>query len=188
MAEAFPQVRHVKCFSGRGVRTEDAPGHVTVVLSGYGTAGTGMEELCREVLRFLSKRVSCCLGGGRAAARLCGDDSDRQHAGDGRDRTPRPRGRHPERDRPADRRAHPHGVDGPPHRRADPRGRGVGGRAPRPRTSAPSARFWWKALTTRRARPAWRRWTARPASLTAWQKAARTSCACCNPAGARPAF
>ena len=61
VAEAFPQVRHVKCFSGRGVRTEDAPGHVTVVLSGYGTAGTGMEELCREVLRFLSKRVSCCL-------------------------------------------------------------------------------------------------------------------------------
>ena len=34
---------------------------MTVVLSGYGTAGTGMEELCREVLRFLSKRVSCCL-------------------------------------------------------------------------------------------------------------------------------
>ena len=61
VAEAFPQVRHVRCFSGRNVRGEETPGHVTVVLTGYGEAGAGMEALCREVYRFLSRRCSCCL-------------------------------------------------------------------------------------------------------------------------------
>ena len=59
--EAFPQVRHVRCFAGRDGRGAEAPGHVTVVLAGFGEAGAGMEELCREVYQFLSGRCSCCL-------------------------------------------------------------------------------------------------------------------------------
>ena len=59
--EAFPQVRHVRCFAGRDARGIEAPGHVTVVLTGFGEAEAGMEELCREVYRFLSGRCSCCL-------------------------------------------------------------------------------------------------------------------------------
>ena len=59
--EYFPQVRHVRCFAGRDARGNGAPGHVTVVLAGYGQAGIGMEQLCREVYRFLSRRCSCCL-------------------------------------------------------------------------------------------------------------------------------
>ncbi len=57
----FPQVSHVRCFSGRNERGEDAPGHVTVVLTGYGRHGEGAEELCREVYRFLAECSSCCL-------------------------------------------------------------------------------------------------------------------------------
>lgn len=59
--EAFPQVRHVRCFAGRDGRGAEAPGHVTVVLAGFGEAEAGMAQLCREVYRFLSQRCSCCL-------------------------------------------------------------------------------------------------------------------------------
>ncbi len=59
--EAFPQVNHVRCFSECNERGEYAPGHVTVVIAGYGTRGEGTETLCGEVYRFLAKRSSCCL-------------------------------------------------------------------------------------------------------------------------------
>lgn len=59
--QEFPQVSHVRCFSGRDAEGAPAPGHVTVVLTGYGAAGEGTEELCREVYRFLSERCSCCV-------------------------------------------------------------------------------------------------------------------------------
>ncbi len=59
--EEFPQVSHVRCFSGRNERGERAPGHIAVVIIGYGKNGEGTEELCRQVYRFLTERSSCCL-------------------------------------------------------------------------------------------------------------------------------
>ena len=61
MAGAFPQVKHVRCFTGLDQRERTAPGHVTVVLDGF--AGEGMEELCEQVYGYLTDRVSCCLVG-----------------------------------------------------------------------------------------------------------------------------
>jgi len=59
--EKFPQVSHVRCFSGKNERGESAPGHIAVVITGFGKNGEGTEELCREVYRFLAERSSCCL-------------------------------------------------------------------------------------------------------------------------------
>lgn len=59
VAGAFPQVRHVRCFTGLDRWEQRAPGHVTVVLDGFG--GEGMEALCEQVYNELSGRVSCCL-------------------------------------------------------------------------------------------------------------------------------
>ena len=59
--QAFPQVRHIRCFSGRDPQGQPKPGHVTVVLAGYGSGGEGAEALCRQVYDYLSKRCSCCL-------------------------------------------------------------------------------------------------------------------------------
>ncbi len=59
--EAFPQVHHVRCFSACNERGERAPGHVTVVIAGYGAHGEGTETLCGKVYRFLAERSSCCL-------------------------------------------------------------------------------------------------------------------------------
>lgn len=59
--QAFPQVSHVRCFSGMDEEGARVPGHVTVVLTGYGAAGEGTEELCRDVRHFLEGRCSCCL-------------------------------------------------------------------------------------------------------------------------------
>ena len=59
--EHFPQVNHVRCFSGKDERGERAPGHVTVVIAGYGRNGEGTEALCNEVYRYLSENSSCCL-------------------------------------------------------------------------------------------------------------------------------
>jgi hypothetical protein len=59
--EAFPQVKHVRCFSGRNERGERAPGHITVVIAGFGHNGEGTEALCGEVYRFLAARCPCCL-------------------------------------------------------------------------------------------------------------------------------
>ncbi len=59
--ENFPQVRHVRCFSGRNEKGQDAPGHVAVVIAGFGRDGEGTEALCAEVFGFLSRISSCCL-------------------------------------------------------------------------------------------------------------------------------
>lgn len=59
--EAFPQVNHVRCFSGRNERGEQAPGHIAVVIAGFGIGGEGTEALCAKVYRFLSEHSSCCL-------------------------------------------------------------------------------------------------------------------------------
>ena len=59
--EKFPQVNHVRCFSGRNERGENAPGHVTVVIAGYGRSGEGTEALGGKVYRYLSEICSCCL-------------------------------------------------------------------------------------------------------------------------------
>lgn len=57
----FPQVRHVRCFTGTNGSGDPAPGHVTVVITGYGDQGERVEELCRQVYEDLSQRCSCCL-------------------------------------------------------------------------------------------------------------------------------
>ena len=59
--EKFPQVNHVRCFSGRNERGEGMPGHVTVVIAGYGRNGEGTEALCAQVYRYLAENSSCCL-------------------------------------------------------------------------------------------------------------------------------
>ena len=59
--EKFPQVNHVRCFSGRDERGRRAPGHVTVVIAGYGQGGEGTEALCSQVYRYLAENCSCCL-------------------------------------------------------------------------------------------------------------------------------
>ena len=59
--ETFPQVNHVRCFSGRNELGERAPGHVAVVIAGFGRNGEGTDALCGEVYRFLSENASCCL-------------------------------------------------------------------------------------------------------------------------------
>ena len=59
--QAFPQVQHVRCFSGRDPEGRPRAGHVTVVLAGYSQAGEGDEALCQQVYEYLSGRCSCCL-------------------------------------------------------------------------------------------------------------------------------
>ncbi len=41
----------------------DAPGHIAVVIAGFGRRGEGTERLCAEVYRFLAERSPCCLVG-----------------------------------------------------------------------------------------------------------------------------
>lgn len=59
--QSFPQVNHVRCFSGRNERGESAPGHIAVVIAGFGKNGEGTEELCARVYRFLAENSPCCL-------------------------------------------------------------------------------------------------------------------------------
>ena len=59
--ETFPQVGHVRCVSGRNERGARAPGHVAVVIAGFGRNGEGTEALCAEVYRYLSENCPCCL-------------------------------------------------------------------------------------------------------------------------------
>ncbi len=59
--EAFPQVNHVRCFSGRDEHGAPAPGHVAVVIAGYGRSGEGTEALCGRVYRYLAENGPCCL-------------------------------------------------------------------------------------------------------------------------------
>ena len=58
--EAFPQVLHVRCFSGRDEKGNTAPGHVTVVVTGVDD-GSAADRLCDRVYAFLAERCSCCL-------------------------------------------------------------------------------------------------------------------------------
>ena len=59
--EAFPQVHHVHCFSGRDEQGTRMPGHVAVVIAGYGHNGEGTDALCSEVYRYLAEHAPCCL-------------------------------------------------------------------------------------------------------------------------------
>ncbi|MBE7005311.1 MAG: hypothetical protein E7425_13735 [Ruminococcaceae bacterium] len=59
--EKFPQVNHVRCFAGHNERGERAPGHIAVVVAGFGKNGEGTEDLCGKVYRYLSEYSSCCL-------------------------------------------------------------------------------------------------------------------------------
>ena len=58
--EKFPQVLHVKCFSGRDEKGAPAPGHVTVVVTGTDD-GSAADQLCDRIYAFLSQWCSCCL-------------------------------------------------------------------------------------------------------------------------------
>ena len=58
--EKFPQVMHVKCFSGKNQKGEAAPGHVTVVVTGTDDGGTA-DLLCDRIYACLSQCCSCCL-------------------------------------------------------------------------------------------------------------------------------
>ncbi len=59
--EQFPQVNHVRCFSGRNEKGAHTPGHIAVVIAGFGKNGEGTEALCRKVYRYLSENCPCCL-------------------------------------------------------------------------------------------------------------------------------
>ncbi|MBR3570738.1 MAG: baseplate J/gp47 family protein [Oscillibacter sp.] len=59
--QGFPQVRHARCFSGRDGRGNPAPGHVTLVFTGFARPGEDMEALSHEVYEYLARRCSCCL-------------------------------------------------------------------------------------------------------------------------------
>ena len=59
--ERFPQVRHVRCFSGLDEKGVKRPGDVTVVIDGYGEQWEETDSLCREVYKALSEVCSCCL-------------------------------------------------------------------------------------------------------------------------------
>lgn len=58
--EAFPQVRHVRCFAGVAGSGCRAPGHVTVVLRGFGGAADEV-QLREQVAAYLKTKCSCCL-------------------------------------------------------------------------------------------------------------------------------
>ena len=59
--QGFPQVRHARCFSGRDGHGNPAPGHVTLVFTGFARPGEDMEALSHEVYEYLAQRCSCCL-------------------------------------------------------------------------------------------------------------------------------
>ena len=59
--ELFPQVRHVRCYTGVNGDGEREHGTVTVVLDGYGEQEERLLELSRNVYEKLSSLASCCL-------------------------------------------------------------------------------------------------------------------------------
>ena len=61
VTELFPQVRHVRCFTGVNAAGQPAHGAVTIVLDGHGEQEERMWELSRSVYAELSRRASCCL-------------------------------------------------------------------------------------------------------------------------------
>lgn len=60
--EHFPQVEHVRCFSGRDETGRRAPGHVCVVLACRDVEHQwAMDDLCRQVYGFLARRCDCVM-------------------------------------------------------------------------------------------------------------------------------
>ena len=59
--EKFPQVRHVRCFSGLDEKGAKRSGTVTVVIDGYGEQSEVTDSLCSQVYEALSEVCSCCL-------------------------------------------------------------------------------------------------------------------------------
>lgn len=64
---AFPEARHVRCFSGRDGQGAPAPGHVTVVVEGSDPDREGaLDDLCSRVYEHLARRCDCVMiAGGR---------------------------------------------------------------------------------------------------------------------------
>lgn len=58
--ETFPQVVHIRCFSGRNEKGAAAPGHVTVVVMGADDSN-GTDALCRQIYDCLAGCCACCL-------------------------------------------------------------------------------------------------------------------------------
>lgn len=66
VAEEFPQVFHVKCFSQRDDRSRKAPGHVTLVVDTRDSnAGRAVSDLCDRIYSYLEPRCSCTLTAGK---------------------------------------------------------------------------------------------------------------------------
>ncbi len=62
VAEAFPQARHVKCFSGLDGDSRPAAGHVTVVVEGCAPEERrATADLCDKIYDYLEQRCSCTL-------------------------------------------------------------------------------------------------------------------------------
>lgn len=61
VAEAFPQVYHVRCFTGLDQSGQRAPGHVTVVVAQQDEGAQAVEELCGRIRHYLEQRSPCCL-------------------------------------------------------------------------------------------------------------------------------
>lgn len=62
VAEAFPQVLHVKCFTDRDKTGGDAPGHVTLVVENCDQeGGPAAADLCDRVWSYLEPRCNCTL-------------------------------------------------------------------------------------------------------------------------------
>ena len=58
----FPQVRHVKCFSGRDVSGAYAPGHVSVVVEGCDLdSRRATDDLCQRIYEALSQQCDCVM-------------------------------------------------------------------------------------------------------------------------------
>lgn len=60
--QSFPQVRHVKCFSGRDEQGREAPGHVSVVVEGSDLDDRRViEDLCQHIYDTLSQICDCVM-------------------------------------------------------------------------------------------------------------------------------
>ena len=66
VAEEFPQVFHVKCFSQLDARSRKAPGHVTLVVdTRENSTGRAASDLCDRIYSYLEPRCSCTLTAGK---------------------------------------------------------------------------------------------------------------------------
>ena len=60
--QRFPQVRHVKCFSGRNERGHYVPGHVSVVVEGSDLDDRRViDDLCQHIYEELSRLCDCVM-------------------------------------------------------------------------------------------------------------------------------